>query len=344
MRYGPKKLYRNTLTEKLIGILTYLSPPKSWQYYFALPKFRFSTINNLFKKRICQLECTWTPIVPPEILWNPEINLTWPAVLFCCHVWHKFLSGQFVKTKVLNLFFQTTILVELYSTARSEKYFKDPLELKPERWLRENKDENHTFSSLPFGFGPRMCLGNWSSLDGSFPFLSFWRAGMAHWWERSPLTSVARIRLPVPVHMWVAFVVGSRPYSERCFSGYSGFFLSSKTNISKFQFDVNTVDKEPPCGCATANSHLFIYLFIYIIYLFIYLLFTCTLKEVSTLLSYSLVHNCHLQAFLPTQSFFLMITCWQKNGKTTIQNTPRLRTTQHNHEIPSMTRLFVLVF
>jgi len=54
---------------------------------------------------------------------------------------------------------ETTVLVELYSTARSEKYFKDPLELKPERWLRENKDENHTFSSLPFGFGPRMCLG-----------------------------------------------------------------------------------------------------------------------------------------------------------------------------------------
>ena len=34
-------------------------------------------------------------------------------------------------------------------------------------------------------------------------------------------------------HMWVEFVVGSRPCSERFFSGYSGFPLSSKTNISK---------------------------------------------------------------------------------------------------------------
>ena len=33
-------------------------------------------------------------------------------------------------------------------------------------------------------------------------------------------------------HMWVEFVVGSLPCSERFFSGYS-----SKTNISKFQFD-----------------------------------------------------------------------------------------------------------
>ena len=38
-------------------------------------------------------------------------------------------------------------------------------------------------------------------------------------------------------HMWVEFVVGSLPCSERFFSGYSGFPLSSKTSISKFQFD-----------------------------------------------------------------------------------------------------------
>ena len=40
-------------------------------------------------------------------------------------------------------------------------------------------------------------------------------------------------------HMWVEFVVGSLPCSERFFSGYSGFPLSSKTNISKFQFDLD---------------------------------------------------------------------------------------------------------
>ena len=40
-------------------------------------------------------------------------------------------------------------------------------------------------------------------------------------------------------HMWVEFVVGSLPCSERFFSGYSGFPLSSKTNISKLQFDLD---------------------------------------------------------------------------------------------------------
>ena len=40
-------------------------------------------------------------------------------------------------------------------------------------------------------------------------------------------------------HMWVEFVVGSCPCSERIFSGYSGFPLSSKTNISNFQFNLD---------------------------------------------------------------------------------------------------------
>ena len=41
-------------------------------------------------------------------------------------------------------------------------------------------------------------------------------------------------------HIWVEFVVGSRPCSERFPSGYSSFPLSSKTNISKFKFDLES--------------------------------------------------------------------------------------------------------
>ena len=43
-------------------------------------------------------------------------------------------------------------------------------------------------------------------------------------------------------HMWVEFVVGSLPCSERFSSGYFGFPLSSKTNTSKFQFDLERTD------------------------------------------------------------------------------------------------------
>ena len=42
-------------------------------------------------------------------------------------------------------------------------------------------------------------------------------------------------------YMWVEFVVGSLLCCARLFSGYSGFPLSPKTNISKFQFDPDAV-------------------------------------------------------------------------------------------------------
>ena len=51
------------------------------------------------------------------------------------------------------------------------------------------------------------------------------------------LLSTQLVTLYLWRHMWVEFVVGSLPCSKRFFSGYSGFPLSSKTNISKFQFD-----------------------------------------------------------------------------------------------------------
>ena len=68
-------------------------------------------------------------------------------------------------------------------------------------------------------------------------YLALGEQGMAQWWERSPPTSVARIQIPVstPFVGWVCgwFLLGY----DRFLSGYSGFPLSSKTNISNFQFD-----------------------------------------------------------------------------------------------------------
>ena len=64
---------------------------------------------------------------------------------------------------------QTIIQLDFYATAVSERHFKNALEFKPERWLRENKKEIHSFAFLPFGFGPRMCLGEFrhvSLLEG----------------------------------------------------------------------------------------------------------------------------------------------------------------------------------
>ncbi|XP_077994495.1 1,25-dihydroxyvitamin D(3) 24-hydroxylase, mitochondrial-like [Glandiceps talaboti] len=44
-------------------------------------------------------------------------------------------------------------------TGRDPELFKDPSEFRPERWLREEKEHFYGFKSLPFGYGPRMCMG-----------------------------------------------------------------------------------------------------------------------------------------------------------------------------------------
>ena len=64
-----------------------------------------------------------------------------------------------------------------------------------------------------------------------------WGARMPQWWEHRLPPLWPGFKSQYQCHMWVEFVVGSLAFSERFFSGYSCFPLSSKTNISKFQFD-----------------------------------------------------------------------------------------------------------
>lgn len=52
-------------------------------------------------------------------------------------------------------------MASLFIMGRNPKLFKDPLDFKPERWLRTDSSEAiHNFAWLPFGFGPRSCIGN----------------------------------------------------------------------------------------------------------------------------------------------------------------------------------------
>ncbi|XP_031571785.1 uncharacterized protein LOC116305923 [Actinia tenebrosa] len=62
------------------------------------------------------------------------------------------LSGYNIPAKTL-------IQPSIYAVAHSEEHFADAGEFRPERWLRETGDDFHAFSHLPFGFGPRMCIG-----------------------------------------------------------------------------------------------------------------------------------------------------------------------------------------
>ena len=43
---------------------------------------------------------------------------------------------------------------------RDERYFDDPEEFRPERWLDESINQLHKYAYFPFGGGPRVCIGN----------------------------------------------------------------------------------------------------------------------------------------------------------------------------------------
>ncbi|MBN3323954.1 CP27A protein, partial [Atractosteus spatula] len=47
-----------------------------------------------------------------------------------------------------------------YAASREESQFPDPLAFKPERWIKKEQGKKpHPFSSVPFGYGVRGCLG-----------------------------------------------------------------------------------------------------------------------------------------------------------------------------------------
>ena len=55
---------------------------------------------------------------------------------------------------------QSHVQANLYGMGRDAKIFKDPEVFRPERWLRENVDSTvRAYATLPWGHGPRMCIG-----------------------------------------------------------------------------------------------------------------------------------------------------------------------------------------
>ena len=53
-------------------------------------------------------------------------------------------------------------MMPIITLGNMEKYFPQPDKYIPERWLKDGPYSNkktHPFTTLPFGFGPRMCVG-----------------------------------------------------------------------------------------------------------------------------------------------------------------------------------------
>lgn len=52
-----------------------------------------------------------------------------------------------------------TLIIPIYGFQHDPEYYPDPEKFDPERFSPEIKSERHQFSYLPFGEGPRNCVG-----------------------------------------------------------------------------------------------------------------------------------------------------------------------------------------
>jgi len=55
----------------------------------------------------------------------------------------------------------TGVHINLWAMQHDERYWKDPDAFKPERWIGNAKrgDMSDGMAYMPFGLGPRMCIG-----------------------------------------------------------------------------------------------------------------------------------------------------------------------------------------
>lgn len=60
----------------------------------------------------------------------------------------------------------TNVVCNFYSVQRDPRYWDEPLAFRPERFAPESDTERHRYAYLPFGAGPRVCIGiNFANME-----------------------------------------------------------------------------------------------------------------------------------------------------------------------------------
>lgn len=53
----------------------------------------------------------------------------------------------------------STVVIPIYTICRDPKYFEDPDQYRPERFLEQIVEGKNAFTYIPFSAGPRNCIG-----------------------------------------------------------------------------------------------------------------------------------------------------------------------------------------
>jgi cytochrome P450 family 6 len=58
----------------------------------------------------------------------------------------------------------TPVIIPIYAIHRDPLYYSDPDRFDPERFTEYNKEKRPAYTYLPFGEGPRICIGTWDGV------------------------------------------------------------------------------------------------------------------------------------------------------------------------------------
>ncbi|XP_066257290.1 cytochrome P450 9e2-like [Euwallacea similis] len=91
-----------------------------------------------------------------------EILRKWPPVMMIDRVCTKpyTIEPKYPDEKPVPLKVGEIVMLPMYGLHRDPKYFPNPEKFDPERFSDENKDKIVPYSYIPFGSGPRNCIGS----------------------------------------------------------------------------------------------------------------------------------------------------------------------------------------
>lgn len=84
----------------------------------------------------------------------------WPGAIAIDRVCNKEISYNFDNGEKLELKKGDAVWIPVVGFHRDPQYFENPMKFDPERFSEENKDNIKPFTFIPFGVGPRNCIGN----------------------------------------------------------------------------------------------------------------------------------------------------------------------------------------
>eukprot|EP00057_Strongylocentrotus_purpuratus_P033355 XP_791117.3 PREDICTED: cytochrome P450 3A40 [Strongylocentrotus purpuratus] len=116
--------------DKLIAEIDDIAPKRDDVGYTTISKMPY----------LDQVVCEVLRIYPPAVVTDRECGET------CSYKGYKIEKGM-------------QIWIPAYTIQRDPTYWPDPLKFDPERFTKENREGRNPFTWLPFGAGPRICIG-----------------------------------------------------------------------------------------------------------------------------------------------------------------------------------------